>query len=299
MRFELNFMVNTVAIGERMMDFIKRIKLSGIFASNMFAACILCSVVPANAFDLSGLVNQEVLGKLGNALPQKEASEGAAPAAQQPSAQPVNSAALDNFSNKDQITSLRQALTQGAETAVSSLAKENGFLGNDKVRIPLPESLQKIDGLLHKVGMGKYGDELTTSVNRAAEAAVPEAKTLLVGAVKKMTVEDAKNILTGGSDAATQYFRKNTESALSEKFKPIVNKSMKKVKLAEKYNQFASKGVKVGLVKESNANLDDYITQKALDGLFLMMAEQEKAIRANPLQAVSSLAQKVFSAIKF
>ena len=206
---------------------------------------------------------------------------------------------LSGFSNRDQVTSLKQALTQGAETAVKDLAKENGYLGNDKVRIPLPESLQKVDGMMRKFGMGKYADELVTSMNRAAEAAVPEAKTLLVGAVKKMSVEDAKGILTGGDDAATQYFRNNTETALAGKFKPIINRAMLKVKVAEKYDQFAGKGVRFGLVDERDARLDDYITRKALDGLFVMMAEQEKAIRANPLEATGSLAKKVFSAIRF
>ena len=206
---------------------------------------------------------------------------------------------LSKFSNNDQVGSLKQALTQGAETAVGNLAKENGYLGNDKVRIPLPENLQKVESALRKLGMGKYADELTTSMNRAAEAAVPEAKTLLTGAVKKMTVEDAKGILTGGNDAATQYFRKNTETALADKFKPIINKAMQKVKVAEKYGQFAGKGVAFGLVNERDAKLDDYITRKAMDGLFLMMAEQEKAIRANPLEATGSLAKKVFSAIRF
>jgi hypothetical protein len=205
---------------------------------------------------------------------------------------------LSSFSNKDQIGSLKQALTQGAETAVSNLAKENGYLGNDKVRIPLPDSLQKADKAMRKFGMGKYSDELITAMNRAAEAAVPEAKTLLVGAIKKMTVADAKGILTGGDDAATRYFRKNTETALTGKFKPIVGKAMQKVKLAEKYDQFAGKGEELGLVDKRDAKLDDYVTRKAMDGLFLMMAEQEKAIRANPLEATGSLAKKVFSAIK-
>jgi hypothetical protein len=205
---------------------------------------------------------------------------------------------LSSFSNKDQVESLKQALTQGAQTAVASLSKENGYLGNDKVRIPLPGGLQKLDGTLRKFGMGKYSDELITSMNRAAEAAAPEAKTLLVGAVKKMTVQDAKGILTGGDDAATQYFRKNTETALAGKFKPIIAKAMKKVKVAEKYDQFAGKGAKFGLVDERDAKLDDYVTRKSLDGLFLTMAEQEKAIRNNPLEATGSLAKKVFSAIK-
>lgn len=247
----------------------------------------------AQAFDLGGLKDQ--LGKqMGNtpAAVQPAATPTAAPAA-------TNAAGLSGISNTDQIGSLKQALTQGAETAVASLARENGFLGNDKVRIPLPDALQKADSLMRTIGMGKYADELTTSMNRAAEAAVPEAKTLLVGAVKNMSVADAKGILTGGNDAATQYFRKNTEAALTGKFKPIVSKSMQKVKLAEKYDQFAGKGVQFGVVDQKDAKLDDYITRKAMDGLFLMMAEQEKAIRANPMQAAGSLAQKVFSAIKF
>ena len=209
-----------------------------------------------------------------------------------------NSTGLAQFSAQEQTDSLKQALTQGAETAVRNLAKENGFLGNDKVRIPLPENLQKADRTLRRFGMGKYSDELITSMNRAAEAAVPEAKTLLVGAVKNLTVTDAKDILLGNDDAATQYFRRNTETPLGEKFKPIVNKSMQKVRLAQTYDRFADKGVKLGLVKQQDANLDDYITRKALDGLFLMMAEQEKEIRAHPLQAVGDLAKRVFSALR-
>ncbi|MBI3903581.1 MAG: DUF4197 domain-containing protein [Nitrosomonadales bacterium] len=249
---------------------------------------LLAVSIQTSAFDLGGL--KEQLGNLGKAPAQDAATK--------PAEQPKPSSTdLSIFSNKDQIGSLKQALTQGAETAVKDLAKENGYLGNDKVRIPLPDSLKKVDGLMRKVGLGKYSDDLVTSMNRAAEAAVPEAKTLLVGAVKKMTVEDAKAILTGGDDAATQYFRKNTETALAGKFKPIVAKSMLKVKLAEKYDQFAGKGAKFGLVEERDARLDDYITRKALDGLFVMMAEQEKAIRANPLEATGSLAKKVFSAL--
>lgn len=212
---------------------------------------------------------------------------------------PSAASQLTQFSTKDQVGSLRQALTQAAETAVSGLAKENGFLGNDKVRIPLPDSLQKVDGMLRKFGMGKYSEELATSMNRAAEAAVPEAKTLLVGAIKKMSVTDARDILTGPSDAATQYFRKTTEAALASKFQPIVAKSMAKVKLAEKYDQFAGQGAQLGLVDPKDANLKEYITRKTMDGLFIMMAEQEKNIRANPLQATGDLVKKVFSAIKF
>lgn len=246
----------------------------------IFAFLVLSA--PAGALDLNGFKT-----KL-NDLTKPAASNSASPAG----------SGLAQFSNKDQISGLKQALTQGAETAVSNLAKKDGYLGNDRVRIPLPDSLKKADKAMRKFSMGKYSDELITSMNRAAEAAVPEAKTLFVGAIKKMTVADAKSILTGGDDAATQYFRKNTETALAGKFKPIVGNAMKKVKLAETYDQFAGKGEKFGLVDKRDANLDDYITRKAMDGLFLMMAEQEKVIRADPLKATGSLAKKIFSAIK-
>lgn len=222
---------------------------------------------PADALDLNGLKSElSDLTKPSN--PSKPAGSG-----------------LAQFSTQDQIESLKQALTQGANTAVSNLARKDGYLGNPKVRIPLPDSLQKTDKTMRRFGMGKYSDELITSMNRAAEAAVPEAKSLFVGAIKKMTVSDAKSILTGSDDAATLYFRKHTETPLVAKFKPIVSTAMEKVKLAETYDRFAGKGAKFGLVDKRDANLEDYITRKAMDGLFLMMAEQEKAIRADPLKA--------------
>ena len=243
---------------------------------------LIAAPLTANALDLGGLLDK---------LPQKQnAARG--------SSSHSSGSGLGQISNSDQISGLKQALTQGAETAVKSLAQKGGYLDNVKVRIPLPDKLQKVQNMMQKIGMGKYADDLVTSMNRAAEAAAPEAKDLLVDAAKKMTVTDAKNILTGPDDAATQYFRKSTETALTGKFKPIVSNAMKKVKLAETYDNFAGKGAQFGLIDQRDANLEDYITGKALDGLFLMMAEQEKAIRDNPLKAVGSLAQKVFSALK-
>ncbi len=255
-------------------------------AGRLLCISLLACSAQAAALDLGSLLNKEQLDKV-LGTPPASAAQPAKPAAD-----------LSTVSKQDQVTSLKQALTQGAETAVKNLAKENGYLGNPKVRIPLPDSLQKADGLMRKFGMGRYADDLIASMNHAAEAAAPEAKTLLVGAVKKMTVTDAKAILTGPDDAATQYFRKTTEVSLAGKFKPIVAKSMQKVKLAEKYDQFAGKGARFGLVEERDAKLDDYITRRALDGLFLMMAEQEKAIRANPLEATGNLARKVFSVLR-
>ena len=267
-----------------------------IIQSALFVLIAL-AVGHARAIDFGELLNQE-LGTFGKVNPQKSetTASGNTATTSTGTAQAVSN--LAGFSNSDQITSLKQALVQGAETAVTNLAKENGYLGNNKVRIPLPETLQKADNLLRKFGMRKYADDLTTSINRAAEAAVPEAKNMLISAVNKMTVEDAKSILTGGNDAATQYFRKSTEAALAAKFKPIVATSMQKVKLAEVYDQFAERGERFGLVDKRDSKMDDYITRKAMDGLFLMIAEQEKAIRANPLEATGNLARKIFSAIK-
>lgn len=193
---------------------------------------------------------------------------------------------------------LKEALTQGAGKAVVLLGKNDGFLKNPKVKIPLPESMQQVESIMRGLGMGKQADELITAMNRAAEAAVPAAKDMLVDAVKQMTVEDAKGILTGGEDSGTQYFRRKTAEPLAVKFQPIVKQAIEKVKLARTYEKFAKKASKFGLVKDEDTHLENYVTKKALDGLYLMIAEEEKAIRTNPLGAAGSLAQKVFGALK-
>jgi len=204
---------------------------------------------------------------------------------------------LDQLTNRDAVGGLKEALTQGAGKAVATLGKTDGFLGNPKVKIPLPENLKKAEGLMRRLGMGKYADELEVSMNRAAEAAVPQAKALLVDSIRKMSVQDAKGILTGGDDAATQYFRRTTSGPLAKKFKPIVDKAMAKVKLAQKYDQFAGKAARFGLISEEDSHLDNYVTAKALDGLYLMIAEEEKAIRKDPLGAAGTLAKKVFGTL--
>jgi hypothetical protein len=166
------------------------------------------------------------------------------------------------------------------------------------VKIPLPPSVKKVESVMRGLGMGKKADELITAMNRAAEAAVPEARTLLVNSIKQMSVEDAKGILTGGEDAATQYFRRTTSGPLTEKFKPMVKTAMAKVNVAKKYDQLAGKAAAYGLVREEDTHLENYVTQKTLDGLYLMMAEEEKAIRKDPLGAAGKMAQMVFGAIK-
>ncbi|MEW6512660.1 MAG: DUF4197 domain-containing protein [Pseudomonadota bacterium] len=205
---------------------------------------------------------------------------------------------LDDISGKEAGGGLKEALTQGAGKAVDLLGRNDGFLGNPKVKIPLPGYMEKAEGLMRGLGMGKQADELITAMNRAAEAAVPEAKAMLVNAVKEMSVEDAKGILTGGNDAGTQYFKRKTEGPLGQKFLPIVQKAIAKVKLKDTYEKFAKKGAKFGLVKEKDTQLENYVTEKALDGLYLMIAEEEKAIRENPVGAAGNLAKKVFGALK-
>ena len=205
---------------------------------------------------------------------------------------------LDAITNQDAASGLKAALEKGAVAAVDLLGKTDGFFGNSAVKIPLPDSLKKYEKLMRGVGMGKYADELELTMNRAAEAAVPEAKKLFVDSARKMTVEDAKGILAGGQTSGTDYFKRTTSDELRAKFLPIVKQSTAKVKLADKYNQYAQKGVAYGLVKKDQANLDEYVTQKTLDGLFHMVGEEEKKIRQDPLQAGSSIIQKAFGALK-
>jgi Protein of unknown function (DUF4197) len=209
----------------------------------------------------------------------------------------ANAQSLATLSNQEAATGLRDALIQGAGKAIGTLGRENGFLGNGQVKIPLPPSVQRVEGMLRTVGMGRYADQLITSMNRAAEAAVPEARALLTDSIKKMSLQDAKSILSGPQDAATQYFKRTTSGALTERFLPIVKRATEKVQLARTYDEFAGKAASFGLVKAEDANLDQYVTQKALDGLFVMIAEEEKSIRQNPVGAATSVAKKVFEMI--
>jgi hypothetical protein len=206
-------------------------------------------------------------------------------------------AGLDGISTGDASSGVKEALTKGADYAVSSLGKNNGFLGNSKVKIPLPDSLHKAEKALRTFGMGKQADELIETMNHAAETAVAEAKPILLDSIKKMSVNDAKGILTGGENSVTQYFQRTSSEALTQKFMPIVKSATKKVQLGEQYNKFAGKAASMHLIDQKDADLDSYVTQKAMDGLFAMIAEQEKNLRSNPLGAGSDLLKKVFGAL--
>lgn len=207
-------------------------------------------------------------------------------------------AQLGRLSEADAVAGLRTALDKGTQAAVQKLGRTDGFLGNALVRIALPESAQRAERLMRRVGMGKYADELVVTMNRAAEAAVPEARALFLQSVRSMTLRDAKGILTGGDTAATDYFRRTTRTALHQRFLPIVREANARVDLARTYDRFAGKAAAVGLLREQDADLDEYVTGKALDGLYLMVAEEERKIRAEPLATGSQILCKVFGALQ-
>lgn len=204
---------------------------------------------------------------------------------------------LSDLSQKDATGGLKDALTQGAQVAVKQLGTPGGFSSNPEVRIELPGNLGKAAKAMKKFGMGAQVDQLETSMNKAAEAAVPQAQALLVDAVKNMSVADAKGILSGGQDSATQYLSKSSREQIRQKFLPIVKKATDQVGLAQQYNSFAGQAATLGVLDSRNANVEGYVTEQALNGLFEMIAKQEESIRANPAAAATSLAKKVFGAL--
>lgn len=205
---------------------------------------------------------------------------------------------LADLSNADASKGLKTALEKGALSAVGLLGAQDGFLGNPQVRIPLPGYLDDAAQLLRTFGQGDKVDELLTSMNRAAEAAVPQSRELLLKAVQNMSVTDAKGILTGGNTAVTDFFASKTRTDLSAKFLPVVTQATAKVGLVDKYNAVAGKASEFGLVKKEDANIQQYVTNKALDGLFFMISEEEKKIRANPLGSGSAILSKVFGVLQ-
>jgi hypothetical protein len=211
---------------------------------------------------------------------------------------PAAAQSLAGITNQDAVQALKDALVQGSGKAVSQLSAPGGFLDNAKVKIPLPDSIRRVESGLRMLGMGRQADELVTSMNRAAEMAVKEATPLLVSSVKSMSVSDAKGVLSGPDDAATQYFRRTTSDALTQRFLPIVKQATERVQLAQQYNSLAGQAAQYGLISKEEANIDNYVTRKALDGLFVVIAEQERAIRQNPMGAATSIAKKVFSSLR-
>ena len=205
---------------------------------------------------------------------------------------------LSDLSGTDASQGLKAALEKGALAAVGILGTQDGFLGNEKVRIPLPKFLDATATLLRTFGQGGKVDELVMAMNRGAEAAVPKAKDLLVKAVQTMTVNDAKGILGGGATAATEFFETRTRPQLATRFLPIVTQATGKLGLAAKFNEVAGKAADLGLVNKDDANIQKYVTNNALNGLFFMIAQEEKKIRDNPAGYGSAILGKVFGALK-
>lgn len=220
-----------------------------------------------------------------------------------------------NLSNSTISSGLKAALEIGVDYAVKSLGAKNGYFNNSLVKIPLPENLQKIESLIRKAGGDKIADDLILSMNTAASKAAPKTARIFIDAIEKMNLEDAKKILNGGDHAATEYFKENTTNNLKKMITPIIQESMKENSVAGYYDTFNTyykkygKGVIensgiMGLAKNygvdsylpsaSNENLDDYVTTKAIDGLFKMIASKEISIRNNPVEQTTSLLKKVF-----
>ena len=211
---------------------------------------------------------------------------------------PTSARAADTVTERDAALGVRAALERGAVAAVGLLGRPGGFLDNPKVRIPLPGFLNDASQLLKLMGQQDRVDELITAMNRAAEAAVPQAKSLLIKAVSAMSVEDARGVLTGGDNSVTQFFASKTRDPLSVTFLPIVTRATEKVALADKYNSVAGKASSLGLLSKNDANIQQYVTGKALDGLFLMIGEEERKIRQDPIGTGSAILKKVFGALK-
>lgn len=238
-------------------------------------------VLPARAQNLQGILE-------GLARPQG-----------QPGAQGLRApGGLAGISDVDANRGLKTALETGALAAVKLLGRQDGFLANPQVHIPLPKALQDAAKLMRSLGMGRQLEELEVSLNRAAEAAVPMAKNLLVDAVRGMSVADAKKILTGGDTSVTQFFADKTRTPLSGTFLPVVHQATSKVGLVQKYDRVTSKAQGLGLYKPEDPSVDHYVTRKALDGLYFMIGEEEKKIRRDPVGTGSAILQKVFGAMR-
>ena len=201
---------------------------------------------------------------------------------------------LTELSQGDAASGLKQALNQGAKAAVAQLGRPGGFSSDPQVRIGLPGKLGKAARTMKLMGMGAQVEQLEASMNQAAEAAVPQAQALLLQAVQNMTLQDAKAILAGPQDSATRYLDKSSREQLRSRFLPTVRQATQQVGLAQQYNAFAGQAASFGVIDAQSAQIENYVTEQALNGLFKIIAEQEAGIRRNPAQAAGSLARKVF-----
>lgn len=208
----------------------------------------------------------------------------------------LSQAAGSVLSNDEMIGGLKQALEKGVDYAVDGLGKTDGFLGNPKVKIPMPDKLSQLESLLRKLGQDQYADEFVVTMNRAAEQAVPLTKDILKKGIRELTIEDAKNLLNGPDDAATQYLQKVGGDSLREKIAPMVKQATDNVGVTRQYkNLFNNLGFMGSMLNPDDYDIDKYITEETMDGIFTMLAEQEKQIRENPVERTTDLLKKVFA----
>lgn len=202
------------------------------------------------------------------------------------------------LSQDDMVNGLKEALAAGVQGAVARLGKEGGFLNNAAVKIPMPANLAKIEKTLRRLGQDKYADQFVATMNRAAEQAVPEAAGILADSLREMSLEDARAILQGPDDAATQYFRKKCEARLSERFRPIVEQATGQAGVTAAYKKMVKQaGPLASILGAGATDLDGYVTARSLEGLFKMVAEEEKNIRTNPVARTTDLLKKVFGSL--
>lgn len=204
---------------------------------------------------------------------------------------------IQQYGNPSQLemsNGLKQALELGTAQSADQLSAVDGFFKNAAVKILFPPEAQKVESTLRSIGLGKLADNVILSLNRAAEDAASQAKPIFVNAIKQMTIQDVTNILLGQQDAATQYFRRTTTAQLAANFRPVIQTSLNKVGATKYYGDAAAAYNRVPLVTKINPNITDYVTQKAIDGLFVVIAREELNIRQNISARTTPLLQKVF-----
>lgn len=191
---------------------------------------------------------------------------------------------------------LKEALIKGISTGADLVSQVDGYFGNPQIKIPFPPDVVRVEEKLRQIGLGNQVDKFVMTLNRGAEDAAKQAKPIFIEAIRAMTIEDAWAILRGEDDAATQYLRRTTSGLLKEKFKPVIQSSLDKVNATKYYSDIVTTYNKIPLVQKVNPDLDDYATDKAIDGLFLMIAKEEKNIREDPVARTTELLKRVFGA---
>ena len=192
------------------------------------------------------------------------------------------------------ISGLKEALSIGTDKAVKNLSQVDGYFGNQVIKILMPEKIQKVADILREIGYQKQVDDFVLSMNRAAEKAAPQAASIFVDAIKGMTIEDAKKILNGGDTAATEFFKSKTHDKIYSAFKPIISSSMDEIGVTHSYKEMIGKYESLPLMSKESVDLDHYVTNKAMDGLFYMVGQEEKKIRTDPAARITDLLKTVF-----